>query len=79
MSELPEIRKVAGFVPVTAATLADMGAARSFIDEAFDRWANPWKYPDSDPMPAFDLFPILTRMRSWLRRLERTNPCPDAD
>lgn len=63
----PEIRKVAAWVPVTAETVADVAASRPVVDEVFDRWMHPWKYPDRNPMPEFVLFPTLARIAAWLK------------
>ena len=60
-----DVRKIAAWVPITAEMAMDAASSRSLVDEMFDHWSNPWKYPDPRPLPAFDLFPLLTRATSW--------------
>lgn len=70
MTDDVDIRKMAAWLPVTPEMVADAASLRPRIDQAFDRWANPWKYPDHNPLPEFVPFPILARLEAWLRRRE---------
>lgn len=53
---MSDVRKVAGYVRVSPEMLADAAPMRDALDEAFDRHFNPWRYPDRNRWPAFQLF-----------------------
>ena len=65
---MTDVRKIAAWVPVSKVIATDAALTRSMVDELFDRWSHPWKYPDRNPLPDFVPFPLLARLEAWLRR-----------
>jgi hypothetical protein len=70
-----DVYKVGAWVPMSAEVMVDARGVQAAVNEAFDRLLHPWNYPDiwerrapqENPMPWFDLFPRLTRLKARWR------------
>jgi hypothetical protein len=69
--------KTAGYVLMRARLAAEYDwLSRRLVASVF----SPWKLPDRNPMPMFDLFPRLSRFkRAWDRHWSEGEQCDCGD
>lgn len=68
--------KTAAVIPVSIEAIEGHRTFARTIDDSFDRFMHPWKYPDRPRWPEFDLTPRLTAFIAAVR--ERRQRLRDA-
>jgi hypothetical protein len=72
--------KSGGSVCISTSMLLNDLDPLDLVTQMWDSAFSPWKLPDRNPMPMFDLFPRLSRFkRAWDRHWSEGEDCDEGD